>query len=44
MVLDVSQIKLFDPNGGRSLTSEHSSEAVGSQTVGSQTVGSRAAE
>ena len=25
MVLDVSQIKLFDPNGGRSLTSEHAS-------------------
>jgi multiple sugar transport system ATP-binding protein len=36
MVLDVSQIKLFDPNGGRSLTSEHSSEAVGSQAVGSR--------
>jgi multiple sugar transport system ATP-binding protein len=36
MVLDVSQIKLFDPNGGRSLTSEHASEAVGSHAVGSR--------
>ena len=33
MVLDVSQIKLFDPNGGRSLTSEHASEAVGSRAA-----------
>jgi multiple sugar transport system ATP-binding protein len=28
MVLDVSQIKLFDPNGGRSLTAEQPREAV----------------
>jgi hypothetical protein len=33
MVLNVSEIKLFDPNGGRSLTSEHSSEAVGSRAA-----------
>jgi multiple sugar transport system ATP-binding protein len=29
IVLDTSQIKLFDPNGGRSLTAEQSDEAVG---------------
>jgi multiple sugar transport system ATP-binding protein len=29
MVLDVSQIKLFDPNGGRSLTADQPTEAVG---------------
>ncbi len=28
MVLDVSQIKLFDPNGGRSLTAEQPTDAV----------------
>ncbi|MEA2135005.1 MAG: hypothetical protein QOC68_2914, partial [Solirubrobacteraceae bacterium] len=28
MVLDVSQIKLFDPNGGRSLTAEQPREAA----------------
>jgi hypothetical protein len=27
-VLDVSQIKLFDPNGGRSLMAEQPKEAV----------------
>jgi multiple sugar transport system ATP-binding protein len=33
MVLDVSQIKLFDPNGGRSLTAEQPREAVGSRAA-----------
>jgi multiple sugar transport system ATP-binding protein len=33
MVLDVSQIKLFDPNGGRSLTAEQPKEAVGSRAA-----------
>jgi multiple sugar transport system ATP-binding protein len=41
MVLDTSQIKLFDPNGGRSLTAEHSSHDVHSSH---DAVGSRAAE
>jgi multiple sugar transport system ATP-binding protein len=35
LVLDTSQIKLFDPNGGRSLTADHQP---------AETVGSRAAE
>jgi multiple sugar transport system ATP-binding protein len=30
MILDVTQIKLFDPNGGRSLTADQPTEAVGS--------------
>ena len=30
LVLDTSQIKLFNPDGGRSLTSEHATDAVAS--------------
>ena len=33
MVLDVSQIKLFDPNGGRSLTAEQPTEAISSRAA-----------
>ena len=33
MVLDTTQIKLFDPNGGRSLTAEQPSDAVGSRSA-----------
>ena len=34
MILDVSQIKLFDPNGGRSLTAAQPKQAVGSRAAG----------
>jgi multiple sugar transport system ATP-binding protein len=43
MVLDTSEIKLFDPNGGRSLTAEQPSGQADGRPSG-EAVGSRAAE